>query len=71
MRKRNIKRNVFLNKEEKKILEDKSNQAKLSQSDFIRSLIVNNCEIENLKKYDDDIALSLTEIINNLSKLKS
>lgn len=70
MRKRNIKINVYLNEEEKKMLEVKSNKARLSQSDFIRNLIVNNCEIESLKKYDD-IALSLTEIIINLSKLKS
>ena len=39
MRKRNIKINVFLNEYEKKMLEEKSNKARLSQSDFIRNLI--------------------------------
>ncbi len=41
MRKRNIKVNVFLNESEKKMLEEKSNKARLSQSDFIRNLIIN------------------------------
>lgn len=38
MRKRNIKLNVFLNDGEKKMLEAKSNRARLSQSDLIRNL---------------------------------
>ena len=41
MRTRNIKLNVFLNEEEQKILKEKSNKARLSQSDFIRNLILN------------------------------
>ena len=39
MRKRNIKINVFLNEDEKRMLVEKSNKARLSQSDFIRKLI--------------------------------
>lgn len=39
MRIRNIKINVYLNEEEKKILKDKSNKARLSQSSFIRNSI--------------------------------
>ena len=39
MRARNIKINVYLNEEEKKMLEEKSTKTKLSQSDFIRNLI--------------------------------
>lgn len=40
MRTRNIKINVFLNEDEKELLMDKSKKAQLSQSDFIRNLIV-------------------------------
>lgn len=39
MRTRNIKINVYLNEDEKKMLEEKSNRVELSQSDFIRILI--------------------------------
>ena len=34
MRKRNIKINVFLNEDEKRMLVEKSNKARLSQFDF-------------------------------------
>ena len=36
---RNIKLNVFLNEEEQILLKEKSNKARLTQSDFIRKLI--------------------------------
>lgn len=68
MRKRNIKINVYVNEEEKKILEVKSNKARLSQSDFIRNLINN---------YKDDkidinqIISALLENINCLIKVKN
>lgn len=39
MRTRNIKINVYLNQNEKKMLEEKSSKMKFSQSKFIRKLI--------------------------------
>ena len=51
MRIRNIKINVFLNEEEKWLLLKKCNKARLSQSDFIRKLMVE--QTINLEtKYD-------------------
>lgn len=49
MRTRNIKINVYINEEEKKMLKEKSNKNKLSQFDFIRNLIAkdNNYKIKN------------------------
>lgn len=71
MRKRNIKINVFLNDEEKKMLETKSNRARLSQSDFIRNLIRDYDNDNPLKIDIDDITNKTFTIINNLSKLKN
>lgn len=59
MRKRNIKINVFLNKEEKKMFVTKSNRARLSQAGFIRKLINN---------YNDDNVVDIRQIINALSE---
>ena len=71
MRARNIKINVYLNEEEKKMLEEKSTKTKLFQSDFIRNLI-EDFDINYSSK--NDIA-GLTDIIseniNNLTKLKN
>ena len=70
IRVRNIKLNVFLNEEEQKILKEKSNKARLTQSDFIRNLIteydnnnLSNVDIENMK----NVILST---INDLNKLR-
>ncbi len=68
MRKRNIKINVFLNEYENKMLEEKSNQAKISQSDFFRMLIEDYSENKVLNKDIDEIINSLSNISNNLSK---
>lgn len=71
MRKRNIKINVFLNEEEKKMLETKSNRARLSQSGFIRNLI---CDYTNNKSLEVDISNIVNNIFTiteDLSKLKS
>ena len=70
MRKRNIKINVFLNDMEKKMLEEKSNKARLSQSGFIIKLI---CDYTNDKKSKidiDNIVNNIFNIINDLPKLK-
>ena len=71
MRKRNIKVNVFLNEVEKKMLEEKSKNSKLSQSDFIRTLIRDFKQEKPTKNNDmtsfQDIILNN---INDLIKLK-
>ena len=70
MRTRNIKINVYLNEEEKKMLEEKSTKTKLSQSDFIRNLIADFKE-DSLSKQDINyITDSLQESITELLKLK-
>ena len=70
MRTRNIKINVYLNEEEKKMLEEKSSKLKLSHSDFIRNLIADFKE-DSLSKQDINfIADSLQESVNELLKLK-
>lgn len=71
IRTRNIKLNVFLNEEEKKLLKEKSNKARLSQSDFIRLLINQYSNIKLNSKEIDNIKFLLTNIINDLSKLKN
>lgn len=70
MRTRNIKINVYLNKEEKKMLEEKSTKTKLSHSDFIRSLIEDFKENSLTNQDINYIANNLQESINDLLKLK-
>lgn len=70
MRKRNIKINVFLNDMEKKMLEEKSNKARLSQSGFIRKLICDYTDDKKSKIDIDNIVNNIFNIINDLSKLK-
>lgn len=70
MRKRNIKVNVFLNEEEKKMLEEKSKNTKLSQSVFIRNLIKQYYATQPTKDELSAIKISLVKIIDNLSLLK-
>ena len=70
IRVRNIKLNVFLNEEEQKLLKEKSNKARLTQSDFIRNLIteydnnnLSNIDIENINNV-------VSSTINDLNKLR-
>lgn len=70
MRKRNIKINVFLNEDEKKMLEEKSNKSKLSQSDFVRKLIEQSYEYQPQQNDIDNAIISLSELIENLSSFK-
>lgn len=69
MRTRNIKINVYLNEDEKKRLEEKSSNTKLSQSDFIRKLI--SKYTENIINQNDieDISNELSQISTNLTQL--
>ena len=69
MRKRNIKINVFLDEEEKQMLVEKSNKAKLSQSDFIRKLI-NDYTNDDVIKNNLEEKLQLLKIVEDLSLLK-
>lgn len=69
MRKRNIKINVFLNEDEKQMLVEKSNKAKLSQSDFIRKLI-NDYTNDDVIKNNLEKKLHLLKIVEDLSLLK-
>ena len=70
IRVRKIKLNVFLNEEEQKLLKEKSNKARLTQSDFIRNLIteydntnLSNVDIENINHV-------ISSTINDLNKLR-
>ena len=74
MRKRNIKVNVFLNEVEKKMLEEKSKNSKLSQSDFIRTLIRDFEQEKPIKNNDmtsfqDIILNNINDLINLKSKI--
>ena len=70
MRKRNIKINVFLNEDEKRMLVEKSNKARLSQSDFIRKLINDYANDDGTKSNLEEERVQLLKIIENLSLLK-
>ena len=71
MRARNIKINVYLNEEEKKMLEEKSTKTKLFQSYFIRNLI-EDFDINYSSKNDiAGLTNIISENINNLTKLKN
>lgn len=68
---RNIKLNVFLNEEEQKLLKQKSNKARLTQSEFIRNLITEydnnnlfNADIENINN-------AISSTIDDLNKLRN
>ncbi len=70
IRVRNIKLNVFLNEEEQKLLKEKSNKARLTQSDFIRNLI-NEYDDNNLSNFDiENINHVISSTINDLNKLR-
>lgn len=71
IRTRNIKLNIFLNEDEKQMLIIKCKQAKLSQSDFVRNIINQYFDSQPTKIEIEDIKISLTKIIDNLSLLKS
>ncbi len=70
MRIRNNKINVFLNNKEKLMLIEKSNKMNLSQSEFLRLLITEYYPSKLAKVDLDNIAKSLSEIVDNLSLLK-
>ncbi len=69
MRTRHIKINVYLNENEKKMLEEKSSKMKLSQSDFLKMLIQDYSENKILNKDIEEIIISLSDVYNNLFEL--
>lgn len=69
MRTKNKKISVYLNEDEKNILLEKSNQAKLFQLDFFRMLIQDYSEKKVLNKDINESIISLTEVSDHLSKL--
>ena len=71
MRKRNIKINVFLNEEEKKMIEEKSNEARLSQSGIIKDLIRDYTDDKPFEIDIDNIINNIFTITNDLSNLKN
>lgn len=71
MRTRNIKINVYLNEDEKNILLEKSNQVKLSQSNFFKMLIQDYSDKKILNKDIDESIISLINVSDNLSKLSN
>lgn len=62
--------NVFLNDVDKKMLEEKSNKARLSQSDFIRFLIRDYTDDKSLEVDISNIVNNIFNITDDLSKLK-
>lgn len=66
MRTRNIKINIFLNEEEKTLLQEKSVKNKLSQSSFIRNLIHEYSEYRMSNEEATNIAILLQDISKNL-----
>ena len=66
MRNRNIKLNVFLSVREHDLLIEKTNKARLTQSEFIRKLI-NDYKYESNHQVDIDTIIK--SVINDLSKI--
>ena len=71
MRTRNIKINVYLNQNEKKMLEEKSSKSKLSQSEFFRMLIQDYSTNKILNKDLEELYITLNIVSSNLSKLSN
>ena len=70
MRKRNIKVNFYLNENEKNILNEKHKKAKLSQSDFLRYLIINYQNKNLLEDNIEDIINSLSKVTQQINTIK-
>ena len=71
MRTRHIKINVYLNENEKKMLEEKSYKSKLSQSEFFRMLIQDYSTNKILNKDLEELYITLNIVSSNLSKLSN
>ena len=63
MRNRNIKINVFLNEEEKKIFDDKAKKSRLSKSEFFRKIILDY----QLKEQPDERFYEILSLLRNMA----
>lgn len=63
--------NVFLYEEEKQMLVDKSKKSGLSQSDFIRKLILKYFQFQPSKEEQEEMINSLSIIVENLGLLRN
>lgn len=72
MRKRNVKVNVFLSEDEKKIFDDKAKRAGLSKSEFFRKIILDYqlSEKPDVKFYEFLVQLrGMATNLNQMSKI--
>lgn len=63
MRNRNIKINIFLNEDEKKIFDDKAKKSGLSKSEFFRKIILDY----QLKKQPDERFYEILSLLRNMA----
>ena len=69
MRKRNLKVNVFLNPEEKKIFDEKAKKSGLSKSEFFRKVIMDYQLKEQPDEKFYEILFQLRGMANNLNQM--
>lgn len=69
MRKRNLKVNVFLNPDEKKIFEEKTKKSGLNQSEFFRKIISDYQLKEQPDERFYEILFQLRGMANNLNQM--
>lgn len=69
MRKRNLKINIFLNPDEKKIFEEKSKKSGLNQSEFFRKIILDYRLKEQPDERFYEILSQLRGMANNLNQM--
>ena len=69
MRKRNLKVNVFLNPDEKKIFEEKAKKSGLNQSEFFRKIISDYQLKEQPDERFYEILFQLRGMANNLNQM--
>ncbi len=69
MRKRNLKVNIFLNPDEKKIFEEKAKKSGLNQSEFFRKIILDYTLKEQPDERFYEILSQLRGIANNLNQM--
>ena len=69
MRNRNIKINIFLNEDEKKIFDEKAKKSGLSQSEFFRKIILDYQLREQPDERFYEILSLLRNMANNLNQM--
>lgn len=69
MRKRNIKINIFLDEDEKKIFDEKAKKSGLSKSEFFRKVILDYKLKEQPNERFYEILIQLRGMANNLNQM--